>query len=74
MASRAPPFIDETLIPRSEWEERSLDRCRRNGLSIFRVRPGSDAVRVVGPGVDVLADSLCSLSKHDLKPANGTTR
>lgn len=60
-------MIDPTLQPQTEYERKTLDRCRRYGLSVRRVRPDGDAVRVTGRGMDLMVASLGMITKADLE-------
>lgn len=60
-------MIDPTLQPRTEFERKTLDRCRRYGLTVRRVRPGAEAVRVTGHGLHILAASLGAIAKDDIE-------
>lgn len=60
--------VDPTLFAESERQRELLDAVRaRAGHRLDRI-PGSDAVWLTAPGIDLKAASLRHLSLLDLKP------
>lgn len=62
--------IDSSIVPRTDRERQLLEQIKRLGLGLHRVRPGSKAVRLTGPGVHVIAASLDRITADDLWPVD----
>jgi hypothetical protein len=64
-------FIDPTVKGDTVRERAILAAARERGLSIHRCHAKGTAIRLSGPGVNVLASGLGALSLVDLQPAVG---
>lgn len=65
---RQAGYIDPSITPSTRREAAVLDAIRERGLVLMRVHRDGKTLRLTGPDVFVLIDSLAPLSLSDLAP------
>ena len=68
----ATGYVDPSLMPAKSAQEQAIfDLVLHKGLALHRLHVDRKTVRVVGPGVFIVAEGLWLIKPRDLTPFNG---
>ena len=65
-------YVDPSLMPAKSAQEQAIfDLVLHRGLALHRLHADRKTVRVIGAGVNILAEGLWWIKPRDLTPFNG---